>query len=69
MREDLHGALTSRSESHTAGYSDQNRAIAIIVKSQREVDAIRDLLVEARARFRQEAMYLEYHEVYFEEVR
>lgn len=51
------------------GYSDQNRVIVIIVRSQQEVDAIRELLTEARIRFRQEAMYLEYHEVFFEEVR
>ena len=51
------------------GYSDQNRSIVIIVKSMREVEAIRDLLREARKRFRQEAMYLEYHRVTFEEVQ
>lgn len=51
------------------GYSDQNRSIVIIVKSAHEVDAIRNLLREARVRFRQEAMYLEYHDVTFEEVQ
>jgi len=51
------------------GYSDQNRVIVIIVKSMREVTAIKRLLREARVRFRQEAMYLEYHRVHFEEVR
>ena len=51
------------------GYSDQNRVIIIIVRSMREVNAIRDLLRRARHRFRQEAMYLEYHRVVFEEVR
>ena len=51
------------------GYADQNRVIVIIVKSTQEVDAIRRLLTEARARFRQEAMYLEYHRVFFEVVR
>ena len=51
------------------GYSDQNRAIVIIVKSMREVGAIRRLLSQACGRFRQEAMYLEYHRVFFEEVR
>jgi len=51
------------------GYADQNRVIVIIVKSIREVEAIRRLLIEACSRFRQEAMYLEYHQVYFEEVR
>lgn len=51
------------------GYSDQNRVIVIIVRSMSEVNAIRDLLVRARDRFRQEAMYFEYHRVVFEEVR
>lgn len=51
------------------GYSDQNRSLVIIVKSMTEVAAIRGLLREARVRFRQEAMYLEYHRVHFEEVR
>lgn len=51
------------------GYSDQNRSLVIIVKTLREVDAIRRLLRDARVRFRQEAMYLEYHRVFFEEVQ
>ena len=51
------------------GYSDQNRVIVVIVKTMREVDALRELLRQARVRFRQEAMYLEYHEVVFEEVQ
>jgi len=33
-----------------------------------EVSALRRLLIEARHRFKQRAMYLEYHRVYFEEV-
>ena len=49
-------------------YSDQNRWIVMIVKSEREVDAIRNFLRVARTKFRQEAMYLDYHSVYFEEV-
>jgi hypothetical protein len=51
------------------GYTDQNRVIVIIVKTMKEVDDIRELLSDARNRFRQEAMYLEYHRVFFEEVR
>lgn len=51
------------------GYADQNRVIIINVRSMREVNAIRELLVRARHQFRQEAMYLEYHRVVFEEVR
>lgn len=50
------------------GYTDENRRITLVVKSMAEVDAIRSLLREARIRFRQEAMYLEYHAVSFEEV-
>ena len=51
------------------GYSDQNRMVIVVVKSIAEVTAMRELLSEARAWFRQEAMYLEYHAVFFEEVR
>jgi hypothetical protein len=51
------------------GYSDQNRVIVIVVKTMNEVNELRDLLLEARHRFRQEAMYLEYHRVFFEEVQ
>ena len=50
------------------GYSDENRVIVMVVKTEREVDAIRSLLREARRQFRQDAMYLEYHSVFFEEV-
>lgn len=51
------------------GYTDQNRAIIVIVRLMEEVLAIRSLLVRACKRFRQEAMYFEYHSVQFEEVR
>ncbi|HEY6141092.1 MAG TPA: hypothetical protein VI670_25325 [Thermoanaerobaculia bacterium] len=51
------------------GYADQNQVFVIIVRTMKEVDVIRQLLREARIRFRQEAMYLEYHRIYFEEVR
>lgn len=50
------------------GFSDRNRVIVVVVQSPHEVNAIRALLREARVRFRQEAMYLEYHRVFFEEV-
>jgi len=40
----------------------------IVVGTMKEVDALRDLLIEARGRFRQEAMYFEFHPVFFEEV-
>jgi hypothetical protein len=42
--------------------------LTIVVRSGEEVESIRRLLREAKARFRQEAMYLEYHPVMFEEV-
>lgn len=51
------------------GCTDQNRVIIIVVKTLREVGELRQLLVDARQRFRQEAMYLEYHRVFFEEVQ
>ncbi len=51
------------------GFSDQNRIIVVIVMTMREVDALRELVRRARERFRQEAMYFEYHEVVFEEIR
>jgi hypothetical protein len=38
-------------------------------KSISEVESLRQLLREARFRFSQEAMYLEFHRVHFEEVR
>ena len=50
------------------GYTDENRRITIVVRTMGEVEAIRQLLREARVRFRQEAMYFEYHAVSFEEV-
>ena len=51
------------------GYTDQNRVVVIIVASLGEVSAIRALISRARERFQQEAMYLDYHSVFFEEVR
>lgn len=51
------------------GYSDRTRAIVIVVRAVDEVSAIRNLLVHARERFKQKAMYFEYHPVTFEEVR
>ena len=50
------------------GHSDRNRHLTMIVETIDEVNAIRNLLRVARLPFRQEAMYLEYHVVYFEEV-
>jgi hypothetical protein len=50
------------------GATDQNRVFVTIVRSLQELYAIRGLLVRACKEFRQEAMYLEYHRVFFEEV-
>lgn len=50
------------------GHSDQNRWIVAVVKTQNEVQHIRQFLKLARAKFDQETMYLEYHRVHFEEV-
>jgi len=50
------------------GVTDQNRMFVTIVRSLQEMYAIRSLLVRACREFRQEAMYLEYHRVFFEEV-
>ena len=50
------------------GHADHNRVFVIVVKTLREVDALRRLLVEGCNRFRQHAMYFEYHRVFFEEV-
>jgi hypothetical protein len=60
-----HGVATGQ----WRGYTDQNRVIVIVVKTMREVSELRQLLVDACRRFRQEAMYLEYHRVFFEEVQ
>lgn len=51
-------------------HSDENRWISVIVKSQEEVDQIREFLKKAKAedKFNQDAMYLEYHPTRFEEV-
>ena len=48
------------------GHSDRNRHITITVETDAEIDQIRSLLRRARERFRQKAMYLEYHLVHFE---
>jgi len=49
--------------------SDQNRSIVMIVKTEREIEALREFLVLARKKFRQHAMYFDYHRTYFEEVQ
>jgi hypothetical protein len=47
------------------GHTDHNRMIVMVVEESR-LETIREFLVEARERFRQEAMYFEYHDVSFE---
>jgi hypothetical protein len=47
------------------GHTDRNRIIVMIVK-RAALDVIREFLKEARRRFEQEAMYLEFHPVEFE---
>jgi hypothetical protein len=51
------------------GQSDRNRWIVVIVKTENEVDTIRKFVQSARLKFRQDAMYLEYHLVRYEEVK
>ena len=67
----LVSAFTDRGvvEGWWRGQSDQNRSIVMIVKTENEVSAIREFLQLARREFRQDAMYLDYHPVHFEEVK
>ena len=50
------------------GHSDQNYWIVAIVKTEQEVNQIRDFLRRAREKFKQEKMYLDYHPTHYEEV-
>ena len=47
------------------GQTDRNRILVMVVEPE-ALDAIRAFLKEARKRFDQEAMYLEFHPVEFE---
>ena len=51
------------------GHSDQNRWIVAVVETEEEVDELRRFVQGARQRFRQECMYFEWHEVWFELVK
>jgi len=51
------------------GHSDQNRWIVIVVKTERQVERIKNFVRAARVKFRQDTMYFESHPVYFEEVQ
>ena len=50
------------------GQSDQSRWLVIVVKTETEVNKIREFLRVARVRFSQDKMYFECHPVHFEEV-
>ena len=45
---------------------DQNRWIVAVVGAEEKVDKLRRFVQVARQRFRQECMYFEWHEVWFE---
>ncbi len=51
------------------GYSDEDVWYRVIVRGDSELIAIRDFLREARRRFRQDAMFLQYHPVELELIR
>ncbi len=51
------------------GVSDLNRSIVTIVRTEREIAALRNFLLAAREKFSQDAMYFDYHPTHFEEVR
>ena len=51
------------------GHSDENRWIIAVVRSDEEVDHLRDFVQVARRRFRQDTMYFEWHAVRFELVK
>lgn len=50
------------------GQIDRNRVIVLVV-APAKLDSIREFLVEACSRFRQDAMYFEYHETEIELVK
>jgi hypothetical protein len=50
------------------GQSDRNRWIVAVVRTETEVDRIRKFLRSARVTFQQDAMYLDFHGVHFEEI-
>ena len=51
------------------GQSDQNQWVVTVVEGVKQVDQVRQFLRLARQRFRQDAMYFEWHEVRFELVK
>jgi hypothetical protein len=51
------------------GHSDQNRWIMAVVRSEEEVNELRDFVQVAGKRFRQDTMYFEWHTVHFELVK
>jgi hypothetical protein len=58
-----------RTEGTWRGHADRCRWIVTVVKSDEDVEEIRRFLREARVKFRQEVMYLDYHRVHFELIK
>lgn len=55
-----------KTEGTWRGHADRCRWIVTIVKSEEHVEEIRRFLRQARDKFRQKVMYLEYHPVWLE---
>ena len=55
-------------EGYWQGQTESNRSIVVIVKTEDEIAVIRNFLREARIKFGQRVMYLDYHPVHYEEV-
>ena len=58
-----------RTEGSWRGHTDRCRWIVTVVRGEEQVEEIRRFLREARVKFRQEVMYLDYHPVHFELVK
>ena len=58
-----------RTEGSWRGHSDRCRWIVTVVRTEEQVEEIRRFLREARDKFRQEGMYLDYHPVRLELVK
>ena len=51
------------------GQPEKNKWIYVIVKNETEVEKFRQLLLEARLRFKQDAMYFECERIYYEDLK
>jgi hypothetical protein len=49
--------------------TEQNKMLLIVLKSENKLNEIRSFLQQARIRFRQKAMYFEFHPVFQEDIR